>query len=293
MLLATQTGYLAKKFGDAAIIEMLAKAGYDAYDYSCYVCADDSPVYGDNYREYATELKAVADKYNIVCTQAHAIYPTAKYGEDEMNEIRFKKIVRNMEFVSLLGGKAIVVHPIKDYPPEYDIKRINIDFYNRLLPYCKEFNIKVCLENLFSTDREKGIKFPAYTGLAEGFKECLDALDTEWFIACVDIGHCGLVGENPKRMIGILGNKYVHALHVQDNDSKTDMHTMPYLSKIDWEEVCEALADIDYDDEFTYEANNFINGFPEELLQEGANLMCKVGRYLIKRIEELKAEKNP
>lgn len=291
MLLTTMTGYMARKFGDAEAIRIIAEAGYDSYDYSCHVCTDESPVYGDNYKEYAAEIKAVADKYNIPCTQAHSHFPSARYGENEMNEIRFKKIVRNIEFVSLLGGKTIVVHPITDYPEECDIKQINIDFYNRLLPYCKKFNIKVCLENLYSIDYEKGITFLAYTGIAEGFKEYLEALDPEWFTACVDIGHCGIVGETPKRMISVLGNKYVHALHVHDNDNETDIHTIPYLSKIDWEEVCKALADIDYDDEFTYEADNFLKGFPDELLQEVANFMCKVGRHLIKRIEELKAEK--
>jgi len=291
MLLTTQTGYLARKFGDAESIRMLAEAGYDSYDFSCHVCPTDGPVYGDNYKEYAAEIKAVSEKYNISCTQAHSVYPSARYGEDEMNEIRFERIVRNIEFVFLIGGKTIVVHPVKDYPEECDIKQINIDFYNRLLPYCKEFNVKVCLENLFSIDYEKGITFAAYTGIAEGFKECLDALDPEWFTACVDIGHCGLVGEQPQRMIRVLGNKYVHALHVHDNDNKTDIHTIPYLSKIDWEEVCKALVDIDYNDEFTYEADGFLKAFPDELLQDGANFMCKVGRNLVKRIEELKAEK--
>ena len=290
MLVTTMTGHMARKYGDAEAIRIIAESGYDSYDYSCHVCADDSPVYGDNYKEYAAELKAISEKYNLPCTQAHAHYPSGRYGEDEKNEIRFQKIVRNIEFVSLLGCKTIVVHPIKDYPAECDIKQINIDFYNRLLPYCKKFNVKVCLENLFSIDYEKGITFAAYTGTAEGFKEYLDALDPEWFVACVDIGHCGLVGEEPARMINVLGNKYVHALHVHDNDYKTDIHTIPYLSKIDWEAVCQALADIDFDDEFTYEADSFIKPFPNELMPEAQKFMCKVCRQLVKRIEELKTE---
>lgn len=288
MILTTMTGHLARRYDDKTAIKMIAEAGFDSYDYSCHVCADDSPVYGDNYKEYAAELKAVSEIYNLPCTQAHSAFPSAKYGEDEFNELQFKKIVRNMEFTALLGCKAIVVHPIKDYPEECDIKQINIDFYNRLLPYCKKFKIKVCLENLFSRDHKRGYIVAAGTGYAENFKEYLEELDPEWFTGCLDIGHSGLVGEEPQKAIRILGNKYIHALHVHDNDYKTDLHTLPFLSKIEWEEICKAFAEINYDDEFTYEADNFLKGFPNELLPDALSIMCKVGRYLINRIEELK-----
>jgi len=66
------------------------------------------------------------------------------------------------------------------------------------------------------------------------------------------------------------------------------LHTLPFLSKIEWKEVCKALAEIGYDDEFTYEADNVLKGFPNELLADVLSLMHSTGRYLVKSIEELK-----
>jgi sugar phosphate isomerase/epimerase len=56
----------------------------------------------------------------------------------------------------------------------------------------------------------------------------------------------------------------LHALHVHDNDYIDDRHTLPGLGRMDWEEIMKALAEIDYDGDFTYEADNFLVNIPRE-----------------------------
>ena len=108
---------------------------------------------------------------------------------------------------------------------------------------------------------------------------------TEHFVACLDIGHTTLVGFEPQDCIRKLGHKYLHALHVHDNDYVSDQHNLPGQGKIDWEEVCRALGEIDYDGDFTYEASNFQRHFPEDMLPMALRFMVEVGEHLCKKID--------
>lgn len=289
MILSTTTGRIAKRLGDEAAIRIIAQAGFDAFDYSLCVHNEESMVYGDNYKEYVAGLNAVAKKYNIVCNQAHAYHPANIWGDKEIDPNAFRKIVRGIEVASLLGAKIIVVHPYNAYPgdvsPE-EIQRINLEFYGRLLPFCEKFNIKVALENMFTRDRKRGNIIGCTCGKSEEFRSYMEKVDPEWFVACLDLGHIGLVGDEAHDAIRVLGKTYLHALHVHDNDYKSDQHTLPYLGKIEWEKVFAALAEIGYDGDFTYEADSFLAGFPDELLPVASEFMCRVGRYMINRFEE-------
>ena len=44
------------------------------------------------------------------------------------------------------------------------------------------------------------------------------------------------------------------------------------------------LTDIEYDGDLTFEADNFMKKYPDELIPEALNYMCKIGRYMIKQI---------
>ena len=88
--------------------------------------------------------------------------------------------------------------------------------------------------------------------------------------------------------IRILGKDRLKALHIHDTDYVRDLHTLPFTQKIDYHAVVKALAEIDYDGDFTYEADGFYAKFPEELFPQTAKFMCEVGRYLIAKFYEFK-----
>jgi sugar phosphate isomerase/epimerase len=71
----------------------------------------------------------------------------------------------------------------------------------------------------------------------------------------------------------------------------TDTHTLPGLGKINWDNVCHALADIDYKGVFTYEANGFLNRLVPEQYPAAIKLMVDTARYLTAKIENYKSEK--
>ena len=72
MILSTQTDFLGRSYGEAEAIRMLAKAGFDAYDFSFFPMFENPeyPINGPDFREYAQSLRAVAEEAGIACNQA-------------------------------------------------------------------------------------------------------------------------------------------------------------------------------------------------------------------------------
>ena len=121
------------------------------------------------------------------------------------------------------------------------------------------------------------------------FCRYVDAVDSEWMTACLDIGHAALVGEDIPDFIRKLGRDRLKALHVSDNEFLTDAHKLPFEQKIDYTKVVKALAEIGYEGDFTFEADGTYKDKPAELLPACAAYMEKVGRYLVGEIEKARS----
>lgn len=288
MRLVTQTDCLAKTFGEEESIRLLAKAGFDAVDLSFFeMLNDDCHWCGDGWMEHAKKLKVIGDECGISFSQAHAPFPSSK-GEEPFDTVIRERIIRSMQAAAITGVKNIVVHPMqhltyaKNRRELYDM---NIKFYRSLIPYCEEFGIRVCLENMWQYDDKRHYIVDSVCAQPEEFCSMLDELDSEWMVGCLDIGHSALSGIEPADFIRAMGKKRLQALHVHDVNYVSDCHTMPFMEKLDWESITEALADIDYEGDFTFEGDHFLYPLPRELRPEGSVLMAKVGRYLIGRIE--------
>lgn len=294
MKLCTQTDVTAKRYGEEKAIEILAKAGYDAIDISCFDMLDrtkESPKNTDNYVAYAKKLKKIADDNGVTFDQAHAPFPSSLPNADEFNEEVSKKIIRSMEFCGLLGVKNIIVHPkqhltYREGDNPRILKEINLEFYNSLIPYCNEFDINVCVENMWQYDENRKISHSTCS-TAEEFKEYLDLINSDRIVACLDIGHANLMGADLYDFITVLGDK-LQALHVHDTGFNNDLHRVPYVANTDWEKVLKGLADIDYKGDFTFEADNTLIYLPDDLIVPTIEYMVKVGRSMISKIEAYK-----
>lgn len=291
MKLSTQTDNFSKLYGDHDAIQMLARIGYDALDYSMFGLAKtDHPLVKEDYKEYAASLKRTADENNIFFNQSHAPFPVYKNGDELFNEKMIDVTIRALEITSIVGGEIMIVHPYTLRKEDnYDKqKEINMNLYNRLLPYCKKFNVKIALENMWEWDSENKRVKKAACSTAEEFTDYLDSLDKDYFTACVDIGHGEMegAGSSSAELIRTLGHDRLKSLHVHDNDKVSDLHMMPYAGKINWEEITSALKEINYDGILTLEADNYLRKFPKELCVNAARLMHDVGRFLALKLEE-------
>lgn len=301
MKLSTTTGVAEKRFGYEEAIKMIAQAGFDAYDLNmCGIHISENPMSGDGYIEYIRHLKSVAEESGIVCNQAHSPFPTQLNGNDEYNKKTLELTIRSMECASMLGANIIVVHPIKNsssslvkdvgfepFESRQQLYDENIKFFKSLIPYCEKFNIKIAVENMWERHPlHRDTLIPAILGYAEEHKKFIQDLNSDWIVGCLDTGHALICGEKPQEAIRFLGSS-LKALHIHDCNGYEDSHALPYSmnTDTDWGAVLKALADIKYDGDFTFEAENFLKNIPDKLFPEAMRYMCTIGRYMTEQIE--------
>lgn len=284
MILSTQTDFLGRAYGEPQAIRMLAEAGFDAFDFSFFPMFDNPeyPMNGENFRDYAKSLRAVADEAGIPCNQAHAPFASGT-GKEEDDERRFRAIVRSMEAASILGAKVIVVHPKHHLPymtHAAELKQMNIEFYRRLAPYCEKFGIKAACENMWQRNPVTDRIIDSTCSRPGEFCDYIDEVGSPWVVGCLDVGHVALTDEDLGGFVRAMGPKRLQALHVHDNDFLEDSHTMPFTMKIDFSALVTALAEIGYEGDFTLEADHFLEKFPLPLVPEALKLLYKTGRFL-------------
>lgn len=278
---------------------MIKEAGFDSADYSMFCLSEDDCVYNtENYAEYAIKLKDFADSIELPFSQAHAPFSfSLKNGEDFFLSTVKERVSKAIEIAGILDVPLMVVHPMQFRP--YHKKRnqkffreFNKHYYADYLPLCEKAGVKIACENIWKT-KGKGKRKHIISGACADpyeFVELIDAVDSEYFTGCLDLGHCGLTGRNAADCIRAIGGDYISAMHVHDNDNISDLHTAPGYGKMDWDEIARALADINYSGDLTLEADEFIAPFendPAGALQ-AMKLMAKIGRNLIEKIEYYK-----
>ena len=290
MLLSSSHSQFAKKIPTEDAINLMADAGFDAIDFSFHIseqyygeCTD-----GEAGKEKFKAWRSLAESRGLVFNQAHA--PEGSSFRDMDRTVRrFHDIRRAIRNASYLGIPTIVVHPVQHLPycepgvPE-QLFEWNMQFYNALKPYAEEYGVKIGVENMWQ--QPNGIIDHSTCSRPEEFVRYIDTLNSEWFVACLDIGHAPICRVDPAELIRALGKDRLKALHVHDVDGKDDLHTMPYCSKINWDSVCAALKEIGYEGDFTYEIGGFFAPLPKELLLPAAKFSVATGRHLISKIKD-------
>lgn len=285
MKTSTEISSIAKIVGEEKAVEYCAKAGFDAWDFSMTAMCkydwqngglleNDHPLAGNDYLKYARKLKQIGLDNGIVCNQSHAPFPT------KFPEIRsFYK--RAIECTAEAGGEICVIHPDTDKSPEY-----NAEIYMELLPFAKECNVKIATENMWDWDDAKGHSIFAACATPESFNAHLDAVNDEFFTACLDIGHAEMKGSDTTaaEMIRALGDRLL-ALHIHDNDKLYDSHQIPFSMNVDFDEIIKALKEVNYKGYFTLEANKYLLNYTAENVLEGVKDLAASARKLADMFE--------
>ena len=157
-------------------------------------------------------------------------------------------------------------------------------FYKSLEPYCKEYGINIAIENMFYYDAKKR-RHKGMLHTPQALKAIIEKLDSPYFIACIDIGHLAIIGEEPEDVLREMQPSILKALHVHDNDFLSDRHSLPFTGGINWQNVMDALKNIGYTGDLTFEICSFVNKMPDVLISDALKFAQKVGRYLISIFE--------
>lgn len=296
MELSINIGGMRLKYGLEKAAELVSHAGFTACDYGMGdLEKPETRLYSEEYRDEARLIRQTVESYGLKITQTHAPFHfSAKQWDtpEKFDEIVIPRLAKAIEINSILGSKIMVVHPIHHmeyHGHEEEIFQRNMDFYRRLIPYCKEFDVKVAVENMWQHDKRRGCKsFDTCNTISE-FIRYVDTLDSEYIIACLDVGHVVLpdTKEEPWDFIRALGHERLKSIHIHDNDYTKDAHWLPYMGIINWSEITRALGEINYDGDFTYEVNDaFYGNIPERILQQSVDFMGMIGRELVTQVEE-------
>lgn len=279
MKLSVELYSVAKYFGDYKAVELIKQAGFDAIDHSYYYEKECDEILGENYKEYAQNLRAHLDHVGIACNQAHAPF-TFNYGMNtDLSEPKYLNIVRSLESASILGAKNIIVHSIS-VPDDVDFEEYNIAYYSSFIPYCEAFNIHVAVENLFKKDAKRN-RLIGKIGSPQELNSIVKKINSPWIVACVDVGHAALTGYEPEDFISRVDPHILKCLHVQDNDYLGDRHTLPYLANLNWEAIMTSLKKSGYEDDLTFEIVTYLQKFPKELIPEALKFAVVIGKHLI------------
>jgi sugar phosphate isomerase/epimerase len=292
MLVSTCIGTLVKRFGFKKTLDLVKSAGFTAFDLtlcgnSAFPCA---PFDGEDWKETAKEMREYADSIGLPCNQSHAVFGSwlgaAKPGTD-----LFEGTVRSMEIAAIMGAKAIVVHPLQYlcYMSNVDfLRQENLEFYKDLMPYAEKLGIVVLTENMWQGNPNNNCIIQSVCAEAKEFAQYVDMIDSPYMKACLDIGHTILTGESITNMVKTLGRDRLFGLHIHDVDGKSDDHTLPYTKSVNFDEMIQALAAIDYAGDITFESSKFAVGFPDELVPSALRLLADTGHYFAKAIETAK-----
>lgn len=282
MRVSTEICSTARHVGEEKAIELIAKAGFDCYDFSMFdmarvdwsnmtVIEGTHPLSGSEYVKFAKRIRSVADGCGIECNQSHAPFPSRIVGIDY--------IKRAIECTAIAGGKICIVHPDNNLGPME-----NAQMYNALLPFAKEHGVKIATENMWNWKKDAKTSCPAACSLAEDFVAHVDAVNDPYLVACLDIGHAEMVGSGSGayNMIKALGSR-LQALHIHDNDCLGDNHEIPFSLNIDFDKVATGLYEIGYAGELTLEADRYLSRFDKDTVEKGVLDLYNS----VKRLEEM------
>lgn len=286
-LISTEINSAARVIGEEKAIELYAKAGFDAWDFSMFqmgaydwtnkkLMDTGHPLQGKDYAEFAKRLRKIGEDNGIHCNQSHAPFPSS------CQPIR-DRLKRAIECTAIAGGKICIIHPCNN-----DSAEKNAEMYFELLPFAKEHGVKIATENMWNWDRENDHACRAACSHHDDFLAHIKAVNDPDFVACLDIGHSEMRGldTSAREMILTLG-EHLQALHIHDVDKHHDSHQIPFSLNVDFDTVIRSLKEIDYKGYLTLEADQYLKAFDEDNIFEGMKNMANAAKKLADMYENM------
>ena len=282
MKISTEIHSTSRIVGEEKAVELIAKAGFDAWDFSMFsmckydwrtnsISENSHPLAGNDYLKFARKLKQVGLDNGIVCNQSHAPFPT------RCPQVR-AYYKRAIECTAEAGGEICIIHPENNKSAEE-----NAEMYQELLPFARECNVKIATENMWNWDDEKGHSAPAACSDPESFCKHIDVVNDDFLVACLDIGHAEMKGSETTAVDMIKALDYrLQALHIHDNDKLNDSHQIPFSMGINFEEIAKALKEINYNGYYTLEAEQFLVNYTKENVFDGIKKLTEAVKKLTK-----------
>lgn len=195
--------------------------------------------------EVGAAFAAYANEHNLTFPQGH-LWLAVRLCSAEIDAV---SILRSwFELFAAIGIQNAVLHldghSLGAGASHEEVLSANVEKLRLLAPYAEELGLRICLENL-------GGHFASLESLLEVIRR----VNSPALGICLDTGHLHIHSRDMTQEQFILGaGKYLHALHIADNDTSGDQHLMPFgRGTVDWSSVMRGLNAIGYEDCFNYE----------------------------------------
>jgi len=260
--------YAYERFGSfEEKIKNIARHGYGYIDYS-YITDTDSAFFKRDDTVFYKDIekhRLICESYGIKVAQAHGPwrYPPLDNSE-ELRKTRFVEMSKAIKATALLGCENIVIHGLMPFTThdvgfEEETEKINLDFFQKLAKIAEEQGVYICLENM------PMLKYTLNT--PKRILDFIKRVDSKNLKVCLDTGHCNVFDSSPAKAVRMIGKDLLKALHIHDNDGKSDKHLNPFHGTIDWLDFSSALKEIGYDGVMCLETS-IPNSIPHELLED-------------------------
>lgn len=295
MDISTETGTLFAQVGETRAIEILTGAGFTKLDYTFTPFMEQNrSVWNEaGWEKHAKVIKSYAEDHGASFNQAHAPFDFAMPVDEAPDWKRdiLPYVARSLRVCAILGIPHVVVHPLHNlnwHDRKAEVWQLNLDYYHELAKVSEETGVRIALENMFQVDRKRGcITMDMLNEPHEYVRFYKELDDSKHFICLLDTGHSGLVGEDAADSIRVLG-PLLMGLHVNDDKFRNDDHLVPYQGFINWDRVLKALADVDYQGDFTFECLHLWEDKPVELYPIQARYLHAMGEFMVDRLRQFK-----
>ena len=268
-------------------------SGFKYLDYSFYYDhKGNSPFLLDDERHWQDQVKAAidaADECGFTFVQAHA--PGYNPLSSMDHESCMRAMTRSVEACHLLNIPVIVMHTSYGRQHLYPTDKAkyfeyNRGFVGRMLETAEKYGVTVCIENT-SSGNMGDFYFPRTPAEMNDF---IEYMDHPLLGCCWDTGHAVMEGKSDQyddlKELG--GN--LKAVHIHDNNMRSDQHLPPYCGKLQLDRFIEGLIAINYQGAFTFESDGFLNNFngdgklktlPLEVRKSALKLLFEIGRFAL------------
>ncbi len=268
-------------------IERCARAGFGALDFNLtdYQRMVRPPFLGPAGDDWTRSVRRTADAEGLPFTQLHA--PIYRKFVDTEESARLTAMGFDSLRVAKLMGVPWVVWEPDTIPGEYsagfrrEATRRNREFFDPFVEEAGKLGVGVCLENCADRFAEGWNGASRWIGAEpDDLCELVDSFRSDHVGVCWDTGHANVQGLDQWDALRVVGDR-LKMLHIQDNDGRSDQHLLPFMGTIDWRRLMDALADVDYAGDVTYEVHNSIRTLPNALKDPMMRYAVSLGNTLI------------
>jgi len=257
------------------------EAGYHYLDANlCGQCRTGQPLSLGDWESWVVGIRTEAERQGVEFRQSHGFFPLKYVVLDDLrrdDDAYGEEMLRR----SILASQALqvrwmVVHPQTAFTPDGSVDadwslRYNLNTYRRWGLFAAEHHVGIAIENMIA---------PKYGSDINDLLKLREAIGLENVQVCIDTGHAHLSCLDVPAVLEQVG-PHLKATHIADNHRNTDEHQPPFFGTIDWRKVMKTLADIGYDEDFSFEIQNFTKPYPKAVQKDLVRFSYTLGRWLL------------